>query len=79
MANIYLGTARKDIYADAWNCPFCNNNKLEIRSEDWGGGYSKYYVYCPDCNAHGPLTDYTGANLKQKAVDLWNKWRDLDE
>lgn len=33
-------------------CPFCNYPDVK-RSEDQGN--YRFYIYCPDCLAHGPI------------------------
>lgn len=53
------------------HCPFCGGRKALVqRMRFTRGGQIQimYTVYCPDCQAHGPLTDTEDA-----AADGWNE------
>lgn len=54
------------------NCQFCGGrNALVQRMRFTRGGQTQimYTVYCPDCQAHGPL-----AESEDAAADGWNGW-----
>lgn len=53
------------------HCPFCGGRKALVqRTRFTRGGQIQimYTVYCPDCQAHGPLKDTEDA-----AADGWNE------
>lgn len=48
------------------HCPFCKE-KLSERDVTYNVPYGAYYMYCPNCGAHGPLKREV-----EEAVKAWN-------
>lgn len=49
-------------------CLFCKSADVVIIDSIDPGEYGKFYAYCNDCGARGPLGD-----TEREAADKWNR------